>query len=58
MIRCPLCDAPFDGEEGLYCPECLESVELEEETEDIEELNIGEASNAKLTKGFRMMKGE
>lgn len=54
MTRCLVCDEPTD-EESEICRDCQESFMQQDTSEESE---IGEPSNAKLTAGFRMLKGQ
>lgn len=54
MNRCLVCEDPTD-EENEICVPCQFSF-MEQDAEEEEE--IGKATNAKLTAGFRMLKGQ
>jgi hypothetical protein len=54
MNRCLVCDEPTD-EESEICRSCQENFMQQDEEE---EADIGKATNAKLTAGFRMLKGQ
>ena len=54
MNRCLVCDEPTDEEDEI-CRACKENF-MHEESET--EAEIGKATNAKLTAGFRMLKGQ
>ena len=52
--RCLVCEEPTEQEDHI-CKACAEAFLQEDEEEETE---IGTATNAKLTEGFRMLKGQ